>query len=155
MLWLQTDFWPNTPWPQHVLNWFSPITSDDSAALMQLPKSPLTCRQLFCRCLPGLQAAAGEEMPRLSSSQQSPSGNRDLLNPWPATLALQEHGERREPPVSPSPCAMHTQPGETGGRKAIAGTCLCYSATQRQSSRWHLHVCHSPKSENYIYWSKL
>lgn len=146
---LQTNFWPSQPpSPQHLLNWFSPITSDDSAALMQLPKSPLTCRQPFCRCLPGLRAAAGEETPHLRSSQRSPSGNRDLLNPGPATPVLQEHGERREPLIPPSPCAVHTQQGEARGRKAVAGT---RPGRERQSSLWHLHVCHSPKSENCVY----
>lgn len=130
---------------KRLLNWLSPAVWDDSAALMQHPESPLACRQPLCRCLPGLWAAAGEEMPPLNSSQQSPSGNCDSLNTRPASLLLREHGERHEPPRSPCAARGDVKPEEE--TPLLKHAYVTLPSPERETSTWHFHACHSPWSE--------
>lgn len=130
MLGLQTDSWSSqTSSTKRLLSWFSPTLSDDSTALMQRPKSPLTCRQPFCRCLPQLWAAAGEEMPPLNSSQQSL---------WEFCLAkhlacnsgaLGTQYETRATEITTTRSARSAR-----GRNAFAGTRLHYCAKHREAS---------------------
>ena len=148
MLGLQTDFWSSQTSTRRLSSWLGPTASDDSTALMQHPKSPLTRRQPFGRCLPQLRAAAGEEMPPLTSSQQSRSGHCDLLNTCPATPVLREHGTRRQPPRSP-PRRARAPPGEVkpGEETPLECASVTLPSIERQASAWHFHVCHSPRGE--------
>lgn len=94
-------------------------------------------------------AAAGEDMPPLNSSQQSPSGNCDLLNTRPATPVLREHCKRLEPPRSPphAACAPwgDVKPGEE--TPSLEHTSMTLPSVEGQASAWHFHACHSPWSE--------